>query len=336
LLLDPFIFVSLALLFGIAANFRAMDGYSFLRSLISVLEPKLGVLYAVVLVTSVFSPIILNDVVILVLTPVLARYARQFKVDIAPLLVAEISFTNIASSLTPFGNPQNLLLWQASGISASRFVLGTWFPLVLSGVLTAAALYLIRKRTGGAREFSAPITARQPFLYLLGVGLAVFLLDAFGVSNALTLGVAFAIGLPFTLGSPSRFVKEFDYRSLLILYALIASVALVAASIQPVLGPYVGPAVAGNQPYSAAFVGLTSNIISNVPATQLILGTVTVLPSMAPRIAVEAGLAGNITPIGSFANILALMLARRAGLPIRRAIFLQLLFGLVSFLPAFL
>ena len=41
---DPSIFVSLAFLFGIAANFRAMDGYSFLRSLISAIERRLGVL----------------------------------------------------------------------------------------------------------------------------------------------------------------------------------------------------------------------------------------------------------------------------------------------------
>ena len=57
---------------------------------------------------------------------------------------------------------------------------------------------------------------------------------------------------------------------------------------------------------------------------------------MAPKIAVEAGLAGNITPVGSFANILALTLVRRAGLPVRRTILLQLAIGLVSFLPAFL
>jgi len=120
---DPTIFLSLAFLFGIAANFRAMDGYSFLRSLIGLIERRLGVLYAVVLVAGVFSPVILNDVVILILTPVLVRYAKQFDVDIAPLVVAEISFTNIASSLTPFGNPQNLLLWQTSRISAGRFVL---------------------------------------------------------------------------------------------------------------------------------------------------------------------------------------------------------------------
>ena len=333
---DPFIFVSLAFLFGIAANFRAMDGYTFLRCLISILEPKLGVLFAVVLVTGLFSPVILNDVVILILTPVLVRYAKQFKVDIAPLLVAEITFTNIASSLTPFGNPQNILLWQSSGISAGAFVLGALPPLAISAVLSAIALSFFKRKAGGAREFAAPIFPRLPLLYLALVGVTVFSLNAAGVQTVLVLGLAFAFGLPFVLRAPWRLLREFDYRSLLILWFLVGAVAALSGLLGPALAQFVGPAAAGNQPYSAAFIGLTSNLISNVPATQLILGTASVSQKAAPLLAVEAGLAGNITPIGSFANILALTLVRRGGLPVRRAILLQVAVGAISFLPAFL
>ena len=50
--LDPSIFVSLAFLFGIAANFKVMDGYSFLRRLISRFQPRLGALYAAIIVTA--------------------------------------------------------------------------------------------------------------------------------------------------------------------------------------------------------------------------------------------------------------------------------------------
>ncbi len=333
---DPSIFVSLALLFGIAANFRAMDGYSFLRGLIGSLERRLGVLYAVVVVACVLSPIVLNDVVILIMTPVLVRYAKQHQVDVAPLVVAEVSFTNIASSLTPFGNPQNILLWQATGISAGRFVLGTWLPLSVSGALTAVALYFFRRREGGRGELPAPSLPRLPLFYLAAVCVTVFSLDALAVPAALTLGAAFALGVPFTLRSPRRLLKEFDYRSLLFLCLLVGSVALVAALLQPALAPYVGPAAAGDQPYSALFVGLTSSVMSNVPATQLILGAVTVTKRAAPALAVEAGLAGNITPVASFANILALLMVRREGMRVRRILLLQAVIGVISFLPALL
>jgi len=60
----------------------------------------------------------------------------------------------------------------------------------------------------------------------------------------------------------------------------------------------------------------------------------TVSALVAPKLAVEAGLAGNIDPIASFANILALLMAKRAGYSIRMAVLLQLVIGILSFLPA--
>lgn len=313
-----------------------MDGYSFLRRLISRFEPRLGVLYATVLVTAIISPFILNDVVILILTPVLIRYARQFKVSIAPLIVAEICFTNIASSLTPLGNPQNILLWQASGISAEQFVLGTWRPIAVSCVLTAAVLYPFGKRLGGAREFPTSVGTRLPAIYLSAVAVIVFSLDIVGISNVLALGLAFLLGFALNLRLLRQVAKEFDYKSLMILYVLVGSTTLVVTLLQSTLVPYVTPAASGSQPYSASFVGLVSNLVSNVPATQLILGTVAVPSHVAPVIAVEAGLAGNIDPIASFANILALLMVKRSGFPVKNVILLQLVVGLISFLPALL
>ncbi len=336
LYLDLSIFLSLTLLFGIAANFRAMDGYTFLRSLVSLLERRVGVLYAVVIVTCIFSPVILNDVVILVLTPVLVRYAKQFQVDIAPLLVAEISFTNIASILTPFGNPQNLLLWQASGVSAGGFVKGTWVPALVSGTIAAAFLFYFSRKLGGRREFSAPLMQKLPPAYLAAVGLVVFVLDYFGVSTVLVLGIAFLIGLPFTIRAPRRLGREFDLRSLLTLFVLVGGVGVLGLVLQPYLVSYVEGVASGTQPYSALFMGVTSSLISNVPATQLVLSTSSISAQVAPKIAVEAGLAGNITPVASFANLLALLMVKRSGLPVKNAIIMQLAIGLVSFLPAFL
>ncbi len=326
----------MALLFGIAAQFRAMDGYSFLRRLIFVLEPKLGVLYAVVFVTALISPVVLNDVLILILTPVLVKYAKLHQVDVAPLLVAEITFTNTASSLTPFGNPQNILLWQASGIPAQDFVAGTAFPITFSLLLAAAAMFPLRRRLGGARELPTSMERWAPAVYLVLVSATVFSLDIAGIPSVLGLAAAFFLGFAFTYRSLEAVYKEFDLRSLATLFVLVGSVAVAGVVVQPYVGDYAARAASGEQPFSALFVGILSNAISNVPATQLILGTTTVSAHEAPRIAVEAGLAGNILPLGSFANILALTLARRGGVSVKKAILLQAVVGLVSYIPAFL
>jgi Na+/H+ antiporter NhaD/arsenite permease-like protein len=331
---DLSIFLSLAFLFGIAAHFRAADGYSFLRGIISALEGRLGVMYAVIAVTVVFSPFVLNDVLVLILTPVLVAYSKESGADIAPLLVAEIAFTNIASSLTPLGNPQNILLWQASGISAGQFVAGTWLPLAASGLIAAVLLFKFRGKATSQGMGSARLGNWRPAAYLGGSAAMVFSAGVLGVPNAVALGLAFALGFAFNFRALGRMAKEFDLRSLLTLYALVGVVALLATLIEPTLLPFVAPAATGAQPYTAAFFAVVSAAISNVPATQLVLSTATVSPQAAPILAVDAGLAGNIDPISSFANLLALLIAKRSGVPVRKAIILQLVIGLVAFLPA--
>jgi Na+/H+ antiporter NhaD/arsenite permease-like protein len=273
-------------------------------------------------------------VVVLVLTPVLVRYAKQFSVDITPLLVAEITFTNIASSLTPLGNPQNILLWQASKILARQFVAGTWLPLAISGLLAAFCLLPFRRRLNCVDESQMPKFSPLPAIYLSAVAAIIFSLDIMGISNDISLGVAFLLGFIFTSGRLRLVIKEFDFKSLLILCLLVGSVTVIAGIIQPTLVSYVSPVIAGVQPYSALFVMLVSNIISNVPTTQLILTVAALPPRIASQIAVEAGLAGNIDPIASFANVLALLIVKRSGLPIRKAMILQLVIGTISFLPA--
>jgi Na+/H+ antiporter NhaD/arsenite permease-like protein len=333
---DFSVFPSLGFLFGVAAQFNAMDGETFLRRIVASFENKVGIVFAVVFVAILFSPFILNDVVVIILTPVVIRYARQFEIDASPLLVAEITLVNIASSLTPLGNPQNILLWSASGATFGQFVLGTWLPVLISAVIASLALLPLSIRAGGGREFPSSIGSILPAVYLGLVASVVIVSDLIGVEPYLSLGVCFFLGFFFTIRSSRQVVSEFDWKSLLTLYLFIAAVTVISIIVTPSLVPLVQPAADGVQPYSALFVGVTSNLISNVPATQLILNTAHVSPMVAPRIAVEAGFAGNLTPIGSFANILALQMARRAGLRIRRTIALEFVLGVLTFLPALL
>ena len=77
-------------------------------------------------------------------------------------------------------------------------------------------------------------------------------------------------------------------------------------------------------------------MIGNVPATQLVVSLAPVGQRAAGRLAVEAGLAGNLDPIASFANLIALLMVRKEGLPLRRIVALQAAVGLAAFLPALL
>jgi len=331
---DPSIYVSLAFLFGIAAQFKAMDGYKLLRSLVATFERKLGIVMAVAAVTFLFSPFLLNDVLILILTPVVIQYARHNSIDPVPLIVAEVTLTNVSSSLTPIGNPQNILLWTASGVSFGGFVAGAWLLVFLSAALSAVALAPFARRAGRARETPGPITSVFPALYLALVVAVPLLADLVGVKPYVALGIAFGLGFPFTLRVLRQVLKEFDFRALAVLYLFIAAVSLATLVFAPSLSSAVSPVAEGVQPYTGIFMGAVSNLISNVPATQLVLNTAHVSAYVAPKLAVAAGLAGNLGPIASFANLLALQIAARNGVPVRRTLLLQIAVGLVSFLPA--
>jgi Na+/H+ antiporter NhaD/arsenite permease-like protein len=334
--LDLSVYLSLACLFGIASQFRAMEGESFIRGLLGALEKRVGLLFAVVIVAGVFSPVILNDVVIIIVAPVLIQHAKDSKLDIAPLLVALISFTNIASSLTPFGNPQNILLWSASKLSFVDFVSGTAEPLILSAALAVLVLFALRNRVSGSRSNPASASS-APGVYLFLVVLSIALVsDVLAQPVYLALGIGFLIGFVFNARSSLQVLLNYDLRSLLTLYAFVASITILSFLLAPELAAYTAPVASGSQPYSALFMLGSSNVISNVPATQLVLSVSKLVPSIAPKIAVEAGLAGNVDPIASFANLLALLMARRAGVPIRKTIALQFVVGIITFLPAFL
>jgi Na+/H+ antiporter NhaD/arsenite permease-like protein len=333
---DPAIYASLAFLFGIAAQFRAMDGYAFLRKVLAAIEPRVGIVYAVVLVTSFFSPFVLNDVLVLILTPALIRYAKHYRLDAAPLIVAEITFTNISSSLTPIGNPQNILLWTSSGINFVGFVEGTWVPVLASAAIATVALVPVARRYGGPRDLKSSVGTPYPAYYLALVTVVVLASDALGAATYVPLGVAFLGGFAFNFRRLRQVKIEFDARSLLVLCSLIASVTVAAYFLAPYLAPYVAPAANGEQPYSGLFMGVASNLISNVPATQLLINGAGVSQQLAPKIAVEAGLAGNLGPIASFANLLALQMAAKAGVSVRRMVALQVGVGILAYLPAVL
>ena len=333
---DLSIYVSLAFLFGIAAQFRAMDGHTLLRSLVAAFERRLGIVMAVAAVTFLFSPFLLNDVLILILTPVVIQYARHNSIDPVPLIVAEVTLTNVSSSLTPIGNPQNILLWTASGISFGGFVAGTWVLVLLSAALSAVALVPFARRAGKAKESPLPIKSAYPVLYLLLVVAVPLLADLVGVKPYVSLGIAFGLGFPFTFRVLRQVLKEFDVRALAVLYVFITAVGLASLEFAPSLASAVAPVADGVQPYTGIFMGAASNIISNVPATQLVLNTAHVSAVVAPKLAVAAGLAGNLGPVASFANLLALQIAARNGVPVKRTLLLQLAVGLVSFLPALL
>ena len=128
-----------------------------------------------------------------------------------------------------------------SKVSFQQFVIGTSFPLAISGILAALILLPFRKRFGYAREFPTTTGSKIPAVYLSIVILSIVFSDLSGLAPYISLGVGFMLGFIFTFQSLKQVLKEFDLRNLLILYGFIGSVTAISILFGSTFRNYAAP-----------------------------------------------------------------------------------------------
>ena len=95
-----------------------------------------------------FSMLITNDVALFTFVPfamIMLKKCKQEKLLI-PVLVLQTIAANLGSMLTPIGNPQNLYLYNLSGMGMGEFI-GVMLPYtVISGVMLCIAIVICCKK----------------------------------------------------------------------------------------------------------------------------------------------------------------------------------------------
>uniref|UniRef100_A0A452YBL0 Citrate transporter-like domain-containing protein n=1 Tax=Aegilops tauschii subsp. strangulata TaxID=200361 RepID=A0A452YBL0_AEGTS len=135
----------LGLLFGtmvVSIFLERADMFQYLGSMLSwKSRGSKDLLFRVCLVSAVASALFTNDTTCVVLTEFILKVARQNNLPPQPFLLALASSSNIGSSATPIGNPQNLVIAVTSGISFGSFLFGI-FPAMIVGVITNTCILL--------------------------------------------------------------------------------------------------------------------------------------------------------------------------------------------------
>jgi Na+/H+ antiporter NhaD/arsenite permease-like protein len=139
---------TLVLLFGmmIVAAYLRLSGFFGLVALWTIRRATTPrtLLAAIIAAAGVLSALFVNDVVCLVLAPLVVGVTRRLALPPIPYLVALATAANVGSVATLTGNPQNMLVGSFSNLSYRGFLLREG-PIALVAIGGAAASLFTRR-----------------------------------------------------------------------------------------------------------------------------------------------------------------------------------------------
>jgi Na+/H+ antiporter NhaD/arsenite permease-like protein len=324
-------FHTLLLLLGmmiIVANLRVSGAFALVaRWLLERAHSGYGLLAMTVLASGVLAAFFINDVVCLSLAAPLIEVARILEIDAAPLLIALATGSNIGSVATITGNPQNMIVAGFAGIGYSAFAIRL-APVALAGLLVdyAVIAWLYRGRLSRMRRrddlhLPAPPPERRYHLIKSSIVAGVVLvLFATGYPTYLA-AMGGGAALLFTRRTLPRSIYEQIDWTLLVMFAGLFIVVRGAETTHLLkdLVQAAGLERLKNVAVLSMAAAVLSNLVSNVPAVLLfkpIYPQISQGMSTGLVLASASTLAGNLTLIGSMANLIVVEQAQREGIAI--------------------
>jgi len=282
-------------------------------------------LCAVAATSGVFSAFLVNDAICLVLAPLVLELTLRMGRKPLPYLLAVAMASNVGSTATITGNPQNIMIGSFSHIPYTKFAM-TLGPVALIGLAITVGLMALFHR----EEFASAghMVAVKPRIQV----------NRMLVARAL-LGTAFMVALFFAGQPPAkaaiiigglllltrrmkskRIYAEIDWSLLLMFAGLFI---IVAGARHALLTPGLIAAVGGlhldQVPILSAVTAALSNLVSNVPAVLVMQPFVEPLANHDTAwltVAMASTLAGNFTILGSIANLIVVQKAASRGIEI--------------------
>jgi len=293
--------------------------------MLSFAKTPLQLLILVVLSSGLLSALFVNDTICLLYTPIILEVTVQLGVNPMPYLLALATSSNIGSVMTVTGNPQNMLIGIYSKIPYVSF-LGALFPIALAGLaVSVAVIWLVygkEMKTGAfpTRPLMPEYWVRKPLLVktLLVCGVV---LVSFSLGYPYSLVAAAGAGLLLLIGgvNTGKILEGVDWTLLLFFSGLFVvmhgmEVSGLAATMIGKAGDLTALSPFGRIAGLSAVSVILSNLVSNVPAVMLLKPLIKTLGSgqfMWLALAMSSTLAGNLTLIGSVANLIVVQQARK-------------------------
>lgn len=315
---------------------HAHTGQSFLLSLIFIF--------------GLLSTILMNDTVAIIATPLLIMIARKNKIDAKPLLLALAFSVSLGSTLSPIGNPQNLLIASESGMPQAfkSFLQYLTLPTLISLGICYGLFHLRYRNTLIKTRITTVVEQAhyRPLSLLCQCSLLLMiLLIAAKITLEITSGyhlnfslIGIISCLPIVLFSHRRWkiVRDIDWHTIIFFISMFILMQSVWDNgvIQHTLQTHQFNIT--HIPTILIIGAVVSQLISNVPLVALYLPLLIHHHANVPHfLALAAGstIAGNFLIMGAASNVIIVQNAEKRGAKafgLRDFILLGIPLGLLS------
>jgi Na+/H+ antiporter NhaD/arsenite permease-like protein len=282
-----------------------------------------SLLIYLIFTSGILSALLVNDVVCLMLTPLVVAVMVKGKLPLPPYLLALAMSANLGSVATLVGNPQNMIIGHLSKIAFLRFSAALVPVAIIGLVIQYVVLRIGFRKILGQTVIERP-DARlrkldEPLLVLTFTILgAVFIGFVTGLNLSWTAMAGGAVLMVTARRDTHPVLKLVDWHLLVFFAALFIVVEGLGGTGLPDQIYHRVQAVFGTSARSQAcnlawFSEVGSNIFSNVPFVLVAgkwIGNFANPELMWKVMALATTFAGNLTIVGSVANIIVVESAR--------------------------
>jgi len=303
-------------------------------------------------ITALLSAFLDNLTTILLIAPITFLLADALDIEAVPLLIIEVIASNIGGTATLIGDPPNIIIAGATGLSFNAFIVNLAPIVIVTFAVVVPLLYLFfrsrlrvdEKNRAAVMGLNAAASIRDaaelrrtgPVLVL--TVLAFFAHQAIHVEPATVALTGAAVGLLVTRVEIEKALSNIEWTTLFFFIGLFVMVgALEATGAIGHVADAVKDVTGGNR--TAELFGITwvaalgSAVVDNIPFTTAMIPVVQELQQDAGAggddaywwaLSLGACFGGNATLIAAAANVAAAGMAERAGTPIGFMTFLRI------------
>jgi Na+/H+ antiporter NhaD/arsenite permease-like protein len=300
-------------------------------------------------ITTILSMLLDNVTTLVLIAPVTILISEILGVSVLPYLVTEALLSNVGGVATLIGDPPNVLIGSAAGLSFNDFLI---YSLPIVFVSWAGALFLLKylfrvelstrprrskavMKLAPAETFNQPRVARRILIVLGGAILLFFVHHLLGIQPSFVALTAAAVALVWVQPDIHAVLKKVEWSVLFFFGSLFVMVGGLehAGALKLVVDLFKNASRMSPVLFGILVIWVVaafSAVVDNVPITIALIPVIRGLGEAGMdtgplwwALAFGAGFGGSGTIIGSSANIIVATLSEKTRTPITAGLWLR-------------